>query len=98
MKRILLPALLILTLILTACSATSTLRQAQDNAPLPPSTTAQNKPDSVSTETASPSNDSATRIDQQGAIIFEITPLNLDTPMDTLEFDVALTTHSIDLI
>jgi len=97
MKRILIPAFLILSLILSACSATSTLRQAQDNAPLPPSTTAQNKPDSVSTESASPSNDSATRIDQQGAIIFEITPLNLDTPMDTLEFDVALTTHSIDL-
>jgi hypothetical protein len=78
MKRIILPALLTLSLVLAACSATST--------PLPPST-----------ESSSPSNDSATRTDQQGAIIFEITPLNLDAPTDTFEFDVVLTTHSIDL-
>jgi hypothetical protein len=38
------------------------------------------------------------RIDQQGAIIIEITPLNLDSPTDTFEFDVVMTTHSIDLI
>lgn len=91
MKRILLPALLILSVVLAACSATST--------PLPPSTAAQDdpQPDSVSTDSSSPSNDSAARIDQQGAIIVEIIPLNLDAPTDTLEFDVVLTTHSIDL-
>ena len=91
MKRILLPALLTLSLVLAACSATST--------PLPPSTAAQDdpQPDSVSTESSSPSNDSATRTDEQGAIIFEITPLNLDTPTDTLEFDVVMDTHTIDL-
>jgi len=91
MKRIILPALLTLSLVLAACSATST--------PLPPSTAAQDDPQSapVSTESSSPSNDSATRTDQQGAIIFEITPLNLDAPTDTLEFDIVLTTHSIDL-
>lgn len=99
MKRILLPAFLILTLFLTACSATSTS--------LPPSTAAQDdpqpfdqtqdKPAPVSTESASPSNNSATRIDEQGAIIIEITPLNLDSPTDTLEFDILMDTHSIDL-
>ena len=91
MKQILPPALLILSLVLSACSATST--------PLPPSTAVQDdaQPDSVSTESASPSNDSATRADQQGAIIVEITPLNLDSSTDTFEFDVVLTTHSIDL-
>jgi len=91
MKQILPPALLILSLVLSACSATST--------PLPPSTAVQDdaQPDSVSTGSAFPSNDSATRTDQQGAIIFEITPLNLDSPTDKFEFDVALTTHSIDL-
>ena len=99
MKRILLPALLTLSLVLAACSTTST--------PLPASAAAQDdpQPDSVSTpgpeavsgESSSPSNDSATRTDQQGAIIFEITPLNLNAPTDTLEFDVVLTTHSIDL-
>ena len=91
MKRILLPAILILSLVLTACSATST--------PLSPSTAAQDnpQPDSVSTDSSSPSNNSAMRIDQQGAIIVEITPLNLDAPTDALEFDVVMDTHSIDL-
>ncbi|MEO7841146.1 MAG: hypothetical protein ABIU06_17530 [Anaerolineales bacterium] len=91
MKRIHLLTLLTLSFVLAACSSTST--------PLPPSTAAQDdpQPDSVSTESSSPSNDSATRTDQQGAIIFEITPLNLDAPTDTLEFDVVMDTHSIDL-
>ena len=86
MKRILLPAILILSLVLSACSASST----------PPQTDPQ--PDAVTTDSSSPSNDSAMRIDQQGTIIFEITPLNLDAPTDTLEFDIVMTTHSIDLI
>lgn len=85
MKRILLPALLTLSLVLSACSATATPLQTDP------------QPASVSTDSSSPSNSSAMRTDQQGAIIFEITPLNLDSPTDTLEFDVALTTHSIDL-
>jgi len=99
MKRILLPALLILSLVLAACSATST--------PPPPSTAAQDdpqpasvstqSPDAVSGESSSPSNDSATRIDQQGAIIVEVTPLNLDMPDNSLEFDILMDTHSIDL-
>jgi hypothetical protein len=86
MKRILLPAILILSLVLSACSASST----------PPQTDPQ--PDAVSTDSSSPSNDSAMRIDQQGAIIVEITPLNLDSPTDIFEFNVVMTTHSIDLI
>lgn len=85
MKRFILPLLLTLTLILAACSTVSSSDQT------PP------QPDPVSTKSTSPSSNSATRIDQQGAIIFEITPLNLASPTDTLEFNVALTTHSIDL-
>jgi hypothetical protein len=38
-----------------------------------------------------------TRLDEQGAVVFEVTPLNLGTPRDTLEFDVAMNTHSVDL-
>ena len=38
-----------------------------------------------------------TRLDEQGAVIVEVTPLNLDTPADNLEFDVAMNTHSVDL-
>ncbi|HEY5730982.1 MAG TPA: hypothetical protein VIS72_13085, partial [Anaerolineales bacterium] len=38
-----------------------------------------------------------TRIDEQGMVIVEITPLNMGTPSDTLQFDVVLNTHSVDL-
>jgi len=38
-----------------------------------------------------------TRVDEQGAVIFAITPLNLDSPDDTLDFEVVMETHSVDL-
>jgi hypothetical protein len=86
MKRHIIPILLILTLAITACaSATST--------PLP----SQPQDDPVSTESASSEFDSATRMDDQGAIIFEVTPLKLDQTTKLLEFNRVLTTHSIDL-
>lgn len=85
MKRLFTPILLILTLILTACSATAT--------PLP----SESEPASASTEPPSALSDSATRVDEQGAIIFEVTPLDLMASTDTLGFSIILTTHSIDL-
>ena len=85
MKRLIIPILLILTLAITACSAAS------------PSLPSQPQADPVSTESISPDFDSATRIDDQGAIIFEVTPLNLDKTAESLEFNIVLTTHSIDL-
>lgn len=85
MKRILIPLLLILTLTLAACSATPS--------PLP----SDGEPASASTGDSAAEFDSALRTDGQGAIIFEVTPLNLNAPADTLEFDIVLTTHSIEL-
>jgi len=85
MKRFLIPSLLILTLILAACSAT------------PSSLPTDPAPDSVSPSDSAAPFDSAMRSDEQGAIIFEITPINLNAPSETLEFDIILTTHSIDL-
>lgn len=85
MRRFLLPTFLTLTLFLTACTATSS--------PLP--SDLRSAP--VSTDFPAPEFDSATRTDQQGAITIEITPLNLDTPTNALEFDVLMDTHSIDL-
>lgn len=52
---------------------------------------------------ATPTNSSAVRWDEspqsdrQGAITVEITPLNLNTPGERLEFSVSLNTHSVDL-
>lgn len=38
-----------------------------------------------------------TRIDQQGMVVVDVTPVNLGTPSDTLIFEVAMNTHSVDL-
>ncbi|MBI5935765.1 MAG: hypothetical protein HY867_18835 [Chloroflexi bacterium] len=85
MKRFLIPSLLILTLILAACSAT------------PASLPTDPAPDSVSSSDSAAPFDSAMRTDGQGAIIFEITPININAPTESLEFEIILTTHSIDL-
>lgn len=37
------------------------------------------------------------RIDEQGAVSVEVTPVNLTNPGKALEFEVGLNTHSIDL-
>lgn len=42
-------------------------------------------------------NSELTRIDQQGEVIVNVTPLNLETFGDTLEFKVILDTHSVEL-
>ena len=38
-----------------------------------------------------------TRTDNQGSVQFAVTPLNLDAPGDTLDFQVVLDTHAIEL-
>jgi hypothetical protein len=101
MKRYMFPLLLILILILVACSP------SQDRTDQNPS-----QPESVAPATPTPTDDSAllptlfpntaksddmARIDEQGAVIVQASPLNLDTPADTLEFDIAMNTHSVDL-
>lgn len=108
MKRFALPLLLTLTLILAACSTAPSAEpppiQPFDAAP--PSGTTQGEPAPVSptaaAAAASPTGDSTasselTRSDQQGMVTVDITPLNLTSPGDTLEFDIALNTHSVDL-
>jgi hypothetical protein len=37
------------------------------------------------------------RTDSQGAVTFDVKPINLDHPGDTLSFDVSMNTHSVDL-
>ena len=38
-----------------------------------------------------------TRSDSQGAVVFEVTPLDLSTSAESLEFEVVMNTHSVDL-
>ncbi|HSJ55250.1 MAG TPA: hypothetical protein VLC52_16030, partial [Anaerolineae bacterium] len=39
----------------------------------------------------------AARTDQGGNVTFEVTPLNLGSSADTVEFEVVMDTHSVDL-
>lgn len=100
MKRFLIPALWILAIILTACSSPS----SSDQTPLSPApasnihTTPTDVPAILATMFPNMAgNSEMNRTDQQGAIIVDVIPLNLDMPADNLEFDVALNTHSVDL-
>lgn len=38
-----------------------------------------------------------TRTDTQGSVTFEVTPIELSVAAETLEFDVVMNTHSVDL-
>lgn len=38
-----------------------------------------------------------TRTDEQGAVVFAVTPLNLGSPGPTLDFEVVMNTHSVDV-
>jgi hypothetical protein len=100
MNRTLVPTLLIFTILLTACSTVASRPQSET------------QPAPVSNAVATPTDDPAilptlfpnmagngemTRTDQQGAVIVDVTPLNLGTPASELEFEVAMNTHSVDL-
>jgi hypothetical protein len=108
MKRLLPPVLLTLSIMLAGCFATATPLPSDSQ----PFDQTQGKPAPVSNITPTPTDDPAiiptlfpnmsgdggmVRLDQQGAVVVEVTPLNLGTPADTLEFDIAMNTHSVDL-
>jgi hypothetical protein len=93
--------LLLLSLILAACSSNVMVPISDPPAPsLPPTSSPQDPaatptPPAESSETL-PTED-LTQIDEQGMVTVEVTPLNLSNPGDTLAFEVALNTHSVDL-
>jgi len=100
MKRLYILALPILILALTGCSAATSPSQT-----ITPSVSASNvnptpTDDPAILPTLFPNmtgNSEMTRTDQQGAVVMEVTPLNLGTPAPELAFEVAMNTHSVDL-
>lgn len=100
MKRFALLILPILIFILAACApsevgtepASPTVESVAN--PLPTPT---DDPALLPTLFPGAANGELTRVDEQGAVIVQVTPLNLGMPADTLEFDVSLSTHSVDL-
>ncbi len=83
MKRFLLPALVALAL--TACSRAS----AVPDTVLP-------GPTSPASQQQVPAAD-LSRVDEQGAVVVEVQPLNLEASATDLDFAVAMNTHSVDL-
>lgn len=41
--------------------------------------------------------DTGSRLDEQGAVVVDVTPANLNSPAGTLDFGVGMNTHSVDL-
>ena len=90
MKRFIIPVLLVLTLIISACAPSAAATARPTSQPTPVSN---NNP----APTSGAENADLARTDEQGAVVFMVTPLNLDAPAAPLEFDVAMNTHSVDL-
>ncbi len=89
-----------LTLGTAACSAAQTPAAATPSAVEATTEPTNLSATSVQTSTeptALPLEQSLTRIDSQGAVEFAVVPLNLTTPGETLDFDISLNTHSVDL-
>jgi hypothetical protein len=99
MKRLAFP--LFLMFILVACAPSPRTTELPISQPSPVSNIAPTPTDDPTLlPTLFPNsngNGELTRMDEQGAVVFEVTPLNLSTPADTLEFNVAMNTHSVDL-
>jgi hypothetical protein len=93
--------LLVLIFLLTACAPSQTAIEQLTPLSAPTSSSAPTPTDDPALlPTLFPNvngNSELARLDEQGAVIFEVTPLNLGTPADTLDFDVAMNTHSVDL-
>ncbi len=81
--------------LLTACGSQSSI-QPESAAAAPASTVASSAQQAPATYPDLWVED-VPRVDDQGAVVVEIVPLNLNSPGGTLDFSVALNTHSVDL-
>lgn len=100
MRRFLIPALLPTALILAACSTVSSSPQTDPQLAPVSNITPTPTDDPALIPTLFPNttgNSDIARIDEQGAVVVEVSLLNLGTPADTLDFSVTMNTHSVDL-
>lgn len=82
-RRLLIPIFALVALVLVACSSPVATSPAANT--------------SVPGNTAAPGNSNLARTDSQGSVEFVVTPLNLAAPGDTIDFDISMNTHSVDL-
>jgi hypothetical protein len=84
---------LLLILILAACSPS----QTTSNLPTPQPTIVLTRGIAIPSGNDASSSADLTRSDGQGMVMFEVTPLDLTTATNTLDFNVAMNTHSVNL-
>ncbi|HAL15186.1 MAG TPA: hypothetical protein DCP32_00085 [Anaerolineaceae bacterium] len=101
MKNLIKPVvlfILIVSLTLTACTASPVAAPTEvpTRAPTTPSLPT-SAPEPTPVNQTAPEESGLEREDAQGNVVVIVTPLNLDLPSDTLDFDIALDTHSVDL-
>jgi hypothetical protein len=77
---------------------TATQTQSQSTAIQPQSQSTAIQPQSQSTAIQAQSgSEDLVRTDNQGAVTFSVQPLNLYSPGDSMNFEVSMNTHSVDL-
>jgi hypothetical protein len=83
MKRSLVILVMLLSIVLSACSGST-------------ASTTQAQPDIVE-KTGSQHFSILERKDSQGAVVVTVTPVNLENPGETLDFNISMQTHSVEL-
>ena len=101
MKNLIKPAVLftlILSLTLAACTTSPAAAPTEiaTQAPATPSLPA-SAPELTPETQPAPEENGLEREDAQGNVVVIVTPLNLSQPGETLNFDVVMDTHSVDL-
>ncbi len=103
MRTIRLLPVLLLSLSLVACApgATTSAKAAPTSTPAPPTQPTATQVASTVTPAKGGEglggSEDLTRVDEQGAVTVQVTPLDLAGPGRTLDFDVRMNTHSVDL-
>ncbi|MBI5829289.1 MAG: hypothetical protein HZB20_07050 [Chloroflexi bacterium] len=97
-RKFIIPIAVIVSILAAACAPSPA------SAPEPILVTSSAPPVAAPTDAALPtavapavSSENIARTDSQASVEFVITPLNLASPTDTLDFDVSMNTHSVDL-
>lgn len=100
MRQRLIPLVLIVSIITLAACNGQTLVSAPISKQPTVNQPAKVQPTALSSQSSKSQSNSQTDItksDAQGAVTVDVTPENLENPGDTLIFDVAMNTHSVDL-
>jgi hypothetical protein len=96
------PAILALGLVLAACGGAAEPEAAQPEYPTPESSAAGSTSSAPTEAVEAPLStdqwaDQSARQDDQGAIVVVVTPIELNAASSSIDFSVALDTHSIEL-